>query len=81
MRLSKLVPIIGAASALTAGALASPRLVTDLRWRLRSRFRPAEGSPATSGLRPGAVTSLDDRRGTPGPEHAGSHRAVGGRAG
>ena len=36
MRLPKMLPAFTAATAITAGVLAAPRVLTDLRWRLRS---------------------------------------------
>ena len=78
MRLSKLVPIIGVAGAVTAGTLAAPRLVTDLLWRLRTHSRPTEGMPVPSGFLPVAVTTLDDRRSARFPGSAHAHQAMNG---
>ena len=83
MRLSKLVPIIGVAGAVTAGTLAAPRLVTVLLWRLRTHSRPTEGLAVPSGSLPVAVTTLDDhrlddRRSARFPGSAHAHQAVNG---
>ncbi len=39
MRLSKMLPAFTAATAITAGVLAAPRVLTDLHWRLHSAAR------------------------------------------
>jgi len=39
MRLQKMLPAFTAATAITASVLAAPRVLTDLRWRLRSPAR------------------------------------------
>ena len=39
MRLSKMLPAFTAATAITAGVLAAPRVLTDLHWRMHSAAR------------------------------------------
>ena len=64
MRLSKLVPVIGVAGAVTGGTLAAPRLVTDLLWRrkTRSSVQRAHHRPRSKPLVARMVPGGDRRR-------------------